>query len=289
MNTREKDETTPEAIIQSVIAWIIIITVICVTIGVIVNHSRNNTPVPQEEQTVNDTPAATFGKIYNNAQTVVALGDSTMALADGVNANSKAPCHQEASTWVDMLGQKIANLACPGASVTDMIAQVETSGAIGGTTKRVFITVGTNGYRRKNSVADMTNKVQKLVDEVRNRAPKSEIIFVGYTPIRYDTHGECMSKSYEKQARNYDIYHQMGNYSMKQVAASNRLHFIPIDDIEYDICDKKNTIVWLPEQKGTAWHTTSYGHMLIAHRVFEHTGTVQNSRLSEDTIPHSAY
>ena len=224
-------------------------------------------------------PIESFDGYYKRSQKVVAVGDSTMSLSDGVRKKSKSPCKQEEATWVDMLGQNIANISCPGANVSDMLKEVRSSGAIGKNTKRVFISVGTNGYRRGYSTAHMTAMVEKLVREIEKKSPQAEIIFVGYTPVSYND--TCFKKGFMKEARLYDIYHQLANYSMRQVAFSHDLYFIDIDDMDYDICNNDDTILRLPSQEGTPWHTTSYGHMRIAQRVFDEVGTVEHSRIDE--------
>lgn len=224
-------------------------------------------------------PIENFDKHYHRSQKVVAVGDSTMSLSDGVEKKTSSSCKQEEATWVDMLGQDIANISCPGANVSDMLKEVRSSGAIGKNTKRVYISIGTNGYRKGYSTSYMTNMMQKLVREIQKKSTDAEIIFVGYTPVNYNT--VCFQKGFMKDARLYDIYHQLANYSMRQIASINDLYFIDIDDFEYDICDTRNTILRLPSQDGTPWHTTSYGHMRIAQRVFDQTGTVENSRLEK--------
>lgn len=234
----------------------------------------------EKPQPVIYDPIESVDGYYKRSQKVVAVGDSTMSLSDGVKKKSKSPCRQDEATWVDMLGQNIANISCPGANVSDMLKEVRSSGAVGKNTKRVFISVGTNGYRRGYSTAYMTGMMQRLVNEVKKKAPSSEIIFVGYTPVDYND--SCFKKGFMKEARLYDIYHQLANYSMRQVAYLNDLYFINIDDLKYDICNPSDTILRLPSQKGTPWHTTSYGHMKIAGRVFEEVGTVENSRIDDD-------
>lgn len=224
-------------------------------------------------------PIESFDGYYKRSQKVVAVGDSTMSLSDGIRKKSQSPCKQEEATWVDMLGQNIANISCPGANVSDMVKEVRSSGAIGKNTKRVFISVGTNGYRRGYSTAHMTAMVEKLVREIEKKSPQAEIIFVGYTPVNYND--TCFKKGFMKEARLYDIYHQLANYSMRQVAFSHDLYFIDIDDMDYDICNNDDTILRLPSQEGTPWHTTSYGHMRIAQRVFDEVGTVEHSRIDE--------
>ena len=224
-------------------------------------------------------PIESFDGYYKRSQKVVAVGDSTMSLSDGIRKKSQSPCKQEEATWVDMLGQNVANISCPGANVSDMVKEVRSSGAIGKNTKRVFISVGTNGYRRGYSTAHMTAMVQKLVREIEKKSPQAEIIFVGYTPVSYND--TCFKKGFMKEARLYDIYHQLANYSMRQVAFSHDLYFIDIDDMDYDICNNDDTILRLPSQEGTPWHTTSYGHMRIAQRVFDEVGTVEHSRIDE--------
>lgn len=224
-------------------------------------------------------PIESFDGYYKRSQKVVAVGDSTMSLSDGVRQKLESPCKHDEATWVDMLGQNVANISCPGANVSDMLKEVRSSGAVGKNTKRVYISIGTNGYRQGYSTEYMTEMMQKLVVEINKKSSGAEIIFVGYTPVNYNT--ECFQKGFMKEARLYDIYHQLANYSMRQVAYLNGLYFIDIDDFEYDICDVDNTILRLPSQEGTPWHTTSYGHMRIAQRVFEETGTVENSRIDE--------
>ena len=93
-------------------------------------------------------PIENFDKHYHRSQKVVAVGDSTMSLSDGVEKKTSSSCKQEEATWVDMLGQDIANISCPGANVSDMLKEVRSSGAVGKNTKRVYISIGTNGYRK---------------------------------------------------------------------------------------------------------------------------------------------
>lgn len=238
--------------------------------------------IPEEEPSsglVMYDPIESVDGYYKHSQKVVAVGDSTMSLSDGVKKKSKSPCKQDEATWVDMLGQNVANISCPGANVSDMLKEVRSSGAIGKNTRRVFISVGTNGYRLGYSTAHMTAMMERLVRAIEKKSPKAEIVFVGYTPVSYND--SCFKKGFMKEARLYDIYHQLANYSMKQVAFSHELYFIDIDDMDYDICNNDDTVLRLPSQEGTPWHTTSYGHMRIAQRVFDEVGTVENSRIDE--------
>lgn len=265
---------------SGMVATILTFIILFIVGAISVKNIQSDTPEaePSPNPVMYD-PIESFDGYYKRSQKVVAVGDSTMSLSDGVRKKSKSPCKQDEATWVDMLGQNIANISCPGANVSDMLKEVRSSGAIGKNTKRVFISVGTNGYRRGYSTAHMTTMVQKLVSEIEKKSPQAEIIFVGYTPVNYND--TCFKKGFMKEARLYDIYHQLANYSMRQVAFSHDLYFIDIDDMDYDICNNDDTILRLPSQEGTPWHTTSYGHMRIAQRVFDEVGTVEHSRIDE--------
>ena len=265
---------------SGMVATIVTFIILFIVGAISVKNMQSDTPEaePHPNPVMYD-PIESFDGYYKRSQKVVAVGDSTMSLSDGVRKKSQSPCKQEEATWVDMLGQNVANISCPGANVSDMVKEVRSSGAIGKNTKRVFISVGTNGYRRGYSTAHMTAMVEKLVREIEKKSPQAEIIFVGYTPVSYND--TCFKKGFMKEARLYDIYHQLANYSMRQVAFSHDLYFIDIDDMDYDICNNDDTILRLPSQEGTPWHTTSYGHMRIAQRVFDEVGTVEHSRIDE--------
>ena len=194
----------------------------------------------------------------------IAFGDSTMSLSDG-NKISKKGCTQEKNNWVDRLPD-VVNLSCPGNSIYDTFSIVDDSNALRENPLRVFISIGTNTLRNKGMDTDIEEYLQLIVDKIRSIDSNTDIVFVGYLSIPYNS--KCLNKSDKNTAKLVHSIHVKTNSALKKVALKNHIKFVDVSDFKYNICDTRKTFVRLPNTtKGTDWHTTSIGHEAIAERI----------------------
>lgn len=228
-------------------------------------------------------------------QEVVAIGDSTMALSQGVededqenvspNHHTTLPCLRESDTWVSMLKDKTISLACPGATTKDAIDIAKNTLVLGERTKRVYVSIGSNDFKAKRTVEEITDGTQRLIDIIRQRSPESEIVFVGYTLVPL---GKCMNKNESLRARLLNSRHYKADETMKEIMSKTpNAYYVDVSELDYNICDKSQAMVRLPgTTHGALWHTTLIGHEKIAAKVNEEIGSVDSGIRGENKDHH---
>lgn len=199
----------------------------------------------------------------------VALGDSTMALADGEMADRHHGCRHEKGAWPELLGA--ANLSCSGAGARIVTKLTREVSELDTRTTRVYVTVGTNSFRAGMSTDEVRRATGVLVDVISDRAPTAEVVFVGYLSVHGDA--ECMSERDQRVAKHVDDLHARADEVMSEVASEKGVEWIDVSGAPYPVCDGKKTYVHGSKpESGTPWHSSRAGHRYVADKVREELG-----------------
>lgn len=199
---------------------------------------------------------------------IVALGDSTVSLADGRLKDSIGGCKHEEGTWIDQLDIGAVSLACSGDTVRQTTNVARSTPALGDDTEMVFITVGTNSLRDSVPYSSLVRQLDRLVETVWGRAPYAEIVFVGYLPLH--SNSDCKNHEQVQRSRYVDAVHLVANEALIDVADRGSIDYVDTTGHTFDMCDGEESFIHLPyTHRGTPWHTTGVGHAFIASRVAE--------------------
>ena len=228
-------------------------------------HTKTN-PHPDNSLAINEaeTKVAPPRVEEDKGRRKLAFGDSTMALADSKREVSANTCIHEKGTWVSRLGG-ITNLSCSGSTIKEAIKEAEKTEYLTEKTAQVFITTSSNDYLYGAKQKDIDKDLEQLFTTIREKSQGVHIIVVGYTKVKTDR--KCMGREEITRAQEINNQHKKANSSLKK-ALSDKDTYIDIYNIDYDICNKKTTMVRLPETtKGSNWHTTGVGHKIISEKI----------------------
>lgn len=194
----------------------------------------------------------------------VALGDSTMALADGELSDRHHGCRHEKGAWPELIGA--TNLSCSGAGAKTVTKLTREISELDTRTTRVYVTAGTNSFRAGMSTDEVHQAVGTLVDVIAHRAPEAEVVLVGYLTVHADE--GCMSDKDRRVAGHVDHLHARADEVMSRVADEKGVTWVDVSGADYPACDSDKTYVHGSDpESGTPWHSSRAGHRYVADKV----------------------
>lgn len=219
-------------------------------------------PLPPSDAT------RTNNKNVKENASVVAVGDSTMALSNGRKMDSAGGCRHEKDNWVSLVDKGSMNISCSGATVKDTHVRVRDTIALGDKTKTVLITVGSNSFRKKETFSSLVQQIEDMTATIEEKAPGADIVFVGYLPVIAEP--KCMTDRYVSTVRYINLVHKAADMVMQQVASEKGYRFVDFSSATYNICNQNSTLVRIPHTTpGAAWHTTPQGHRYITQKILD--------------------
>lgn len=230
------------------------------------------------------------GLFARNGSEMVAIGDSTMALAPTpARPTSDNGCIHSSHNWPELvsrvLGLQLADLSCAGARIDYYWKQPLHH--LGDTTKLVVFSLGSNDFgtvdqlfravgkpgeqplHQRTSQADVEECLGRVLADIRRRAPHANIVVVGYLPL---VNAPCPHILPHMTAREQRLIARMRSNSDKALenaaaAAGEGVYFLSLRHVRGRDLSCPDTSFIINKGRGVRFHYTVEGVRFIAKEV----------------------
>lgn len=278
-----------------ILLLVFLIVVIAVTIWDVAIKSRANSASSSSSSSSSSAsefstlPTATTDDVFADGYPMVAVGDSTIALAPNARREvSHNGCQHNVHSWVHLVSQSLrmplADLSCAGAKISRYWKQpLETY--LGPNTRVVFVSMGSNDIRtvaqliRAESAPgtqhfllgasqeQVERQLREVLQDIRKRAPNARIITVGYLPLMPD--GICPEMPNVTRLEQQRVHRMRyaSDVALSNVSTGWRVYNIPMREyIGHGLCQPESSYI-INHGKGVRYHYTNEGTRFISQVV----------------------